>query len=267
MPDYIMDIPDDVILLSQELERRRCLIRLPANYAGELDILLRTPASGRVYKPEGLSVTVADGFESIMETMVRAGMRNHNELAELEKYYKRAGMPSVSQARTYILLEWTDLKPVGDAPSGVRPSQYIDTPREVFAGLYTLPPVTGHICAGTFNYRAAPLRIVETTREGHATGWEARANIIENGTWNGTLRKLPAAFVIASGFNNVGEAIEMTRNRHFLRGRTLDYDSRITAILFEPSDAKNITFRPANDSIITINAAPKRGQVEHKLSL
>jgi hypothetical protein len=202
-----------------------------------------------------------------METMVRAGMRSHNELADLEKLYERAGMPSVSQARTYLLLEWKDLKPCADAPAGVRPSQYIEAPREIFSGLYTLPAVTGHICAGTFNYRAAPLRVVETTREGRTTGWETRTNILENGTWHGALRKLPAAFALASGFNNVGEAIEITRNRHFLRGRTLDYDSRITAILFEPADAKNITFRPANDSIITINAAPKRGQAERKLSL
>ena len=267
-PDYILDIPDDVLLLCQELGRTSYLIRTPDDYTGELDMHIRTPASGRVYAPADLSVHIADGFENVMEAMSSCGMRSKNDLLHLEKLYERAGMQSVGWARSYLMVGWKDLRPLAAPPTGITPEQKISLSRTNFSALFTLPAVSGHICKGTFNYKAAPLRVVEYDAERRPTGWEARTEIIENGIWHGALRKLPAAFALASGFKSVDEAVEMTRNKHFLRGQTFDYDSPATALLFTPAESKNITLRPANDSILELNAARfKSGRPEQKLQL
>lgn len=270
MPDYILDIPDEVLVNAAIEERKRVLIRMPTDYAGELDIHIRTPASGRVYEPAGLSVEVADGFESIMEAMDAIGMRGRQGLINLEKSYERAGMPSVTQARTYLLIGWDDLKPLAPSPSGERPRQYIELSPKLFGQLFTdHAPLIGHMVAGTFNYAAGPLLITESESAAsrRLSGWEIQTDVIPNGVWHGPLRKLPAGYALAAGFNNEREAAEMFRTHSFIRGRTVDYDTPVTALYFNAADAKNITFRPANDSILRINAAPKSGRALRKLSL
>jgi hypothetical protein len=268
MPDYILDIPDDVLRESVEYGRPLAMIRTPDDYTGELDMHIRTPASGRVYAPVDLSINIAEGFENIMVAMATGGMRSKNDLIHLEKLYERAGMETTSWARSYMIASWKDLRPLAPPPTGVLPEQKISLSRTDFSALFTRPAVTGFVCRGTFNYRAAPLRVVEYDAERTTTGWEARTEVIENGIWHGPLRKLPAAFAIAAGFKSSAEAVEMTRNKHFLRGKTFDYDSPATALLFVTPDSKNITFRPANDSILELNAARfKSGRLEQKLQL
>ena len=267
-PDYILDVPDDVLRQSLDFGRSVAMVRTPDDYTGELDMHIRTPASGRVYAPTDLSVHVADGFEAIMDAMVMGGMRGKNDLIHLEKLYERAGMETTGWARSYMIASWKDLRPVAPPPTGVLPEQKISLSRTDFSALFTRPSVTGFVCRGTFNYQAAPLRVVEYDARRSTTGWEGRTEVIENGIWHGALRKLPAAFAIAAGFKSTDEAVEMTRNKHFLRGKTFDYDSPATALLFAPASSKNITFRPANDSILELNAARfKSGRLEQKLQL
>lgn len=269
-PDYILDIPDGVLAEAAANRRKLVMIRQPDDYRGELDIHIRAPASDRIYTPVNPHVKVVDGFEEVMEASAEIGMRGaNNHLLTLDLLYARAGMSSVTQARTYMLVGWDDLKPMALPPSGLRPAQYVSLTHGQFNNLFTAPGTTAHVCAGTFNYVAGPLRIVETesTAPARPTGWEAKTNIITDGRWHGTLRKLPAAYALAAGFKDQAEAIENIRNSHFARGRTVDYDSPVTALLFNRVDAKNITFRSANDSILTINAAPKSGRATRKLSL
>lgn len=270
-PDYILDVPDEMILRAQTEGRRGIILPVPPDYAGEVDIFLHTPLSGRIYRPHKHDIRIVRDDKALYGHMAEAGLAQSKDLQDLQGLYARSLMavPTRYPARLMIVT-WQELQAATLNETDAASRQRLLLSRQDFFHLHyvtakerdaaerqdrePVPHKTGHVMKGAYDLRPGPVRLVETDQDGHATGWESESTILPGQVWRGELLKLPEAFGRAHGAVTRDSAIFNLRGQFSKAGTPLNNNSIMTAVIFEPAHAENVSYRNPDKGIITLGA-------------
>lgn len=273
-PDYILDVPEEMIVRAFREDRKGIILPVPADYAGETDIFLHTPLTGRIYRPVGHDVRHVFNGRMLFSRMADAGLALSRDLQDLQSLYARSRMAIPPRMPAELLIvTWDELEPATLSQADNSAAQRLYATREDFFALHFIPgheitaaendvrfPVPArqaHIMRGLFNFEAGPVQIIEHGKDNRPTGWSQKATIIPGGVWRGPLKDLPAAFSRAYDGGSPSSTIFRLKDSFAKAGNPLACDSHVTAVIMEPLLAENVSSDVANSSIIPLNAIRK----------